>query len=135
MKKITALTSATLATLLSAAPAFAQVNITLCPEALKSTICNLNADQFGVLVSNVVTTLLVIAVIISVIVLVYGGIKWILSGGDKAKVESARSTIIGGIIGLVLAFLAFFIITLVAGLFGINIQNLQLPSLLNNPSP
>ncbi|MBU3978226.1 hypothetical protein KKE68_00815, partial [Patescibacteria group bacterium] len=74
--------------------------------------------------------LMIIAVIIAVFFLVWGGIKWIMSGEDKAKVESARNTIIGGIVGLVLVFLAYFIISVVAGIFGINISNLSLPTIV-----
>ncbi len=131
MKKALAATTGILATLIPSSFAFAQVSINTCPKLPGSTICALQANQFGTVVSNIITALVIIAVIIAVIFLVWGGIKWIMSGGDKAKVESARNTIIGGTIGLVLVFLAYFIITLVAGLFGVNIANLTLPNLLN----
>ena len=130
MKKITAIISGTLTSLAFAAPAFAQTTINTCPTGTFKLICNFKASDFGKVVGNVITTLLIIAVIIAIFFLIWGGIKWILSGGDKAKVESARNTIIGGIVGLVLAFLAYFIVTLVAGLFGLNIASLTLPNLL-----
>lgn len=131
MKKIIATISAALTSLIFAAPAFAQVPVNTCPTGIGGTICNLTATQFGKVIGNVITALIIIAIIIAIIILVWGGIKWILSGGDKAKVESARNTIIGAIIGLVLVFLAWFIITLVAGLFGINdLKNITLPNLL-----
>lgn len=58
-------------------------------------------------------------IIIAIIVILWGTTKWIRSKGDKVKAKSARYTLIGGVIGLILVFLAYIIITLVAGLFGI----------------
>lgn len=82
------------------------------------------------MISGIITILFIIAVIVAIFFLVWGGIKWIMSSGDKAKVESARNTIIGGIIGLIFVFLAYFIVQVVAGLFGISISNLTLPKLI-----
>ncbi len=132
MKKIAAAISATAASLVAAAPAFADT-INPCPNGLGGTskLCSFAGDKFGQIVSNVITTLVIIAVIIAVFFLVWGGIKWIMSGGDKAKVESARNTIIGGIVGLVLVFLSYFIITVVAQMFGINLSTgLTLPNII-----
>ncbi|MBU4016019.1 hypothetical protein KKF69_00925, partial [Patescibacteria group bacterium] len=106
MKKITAAISATAATLIAATPAFAQIN--LCGNvSAGQKVCSLTSNTFGAAIGSIITTLMIIAVIIAVFFLVWGGIKWIMSGGDKAKVESARNTIIGGIVGLVLVFLAY----------------------------
>lgn len=127
MKKITAITTGLLTPLAFALPAFANA-IVPCPSGM-GTICNIEGNQFGSVVSKGIQVLIIIAVIIAVLFLLWGGIKWILSGGDKAKVESARNTIIGGIVGLVLVFLAYFIISVVGGLFGININNLSLPTI------
>jgi len=129
MKKITAAISAAAATLIAATPAFA-AGINLCGNITNSKICSLTSNTFGTAIGSIITTLMIIAVIIAVFFLVWGGIKWIMSGGDKAKVESARNTIIGGIVGLVLVFLAYFIISVVAGIFGINISNLTLPNII-----
>lgn len=129
MKKIAAIISATAASLIAATPAFAQIN--LCGNVSSGQkLCTLTGNNFGPVIGNIITTLIIIAVIIAVFFLVWGGIKWIMSGGDKAKVESARNTIIGGIVGLVLVFLAYFIISVVANIFGINISNLALPSII-----
>lgn len=128
MKKIIATTTGLTSPLAAALPAYA-TSINTCPSGLGGTICSLQAGQFGPIVGQVIQLLIVIAIVIAVFFLVWGGIKWILSGGDKAKVESARNTIIGAIVGLILVFLAFFIISVVANLFGINITNIQLPKI------
>src|SRR5438105_3470121 len=112
MKKALGITLG-LGTLFSfALPAFAQGVVT-CPAGQFAGLCTLNANSIGPLVSTAVTVLLIVAVLISLFFLIWGGIRWITSGGDKAKVAEARSHIIAAIVGLVIAFLAFFILTLV----------------------
>ena len=83
----------------------------------------------GNVLGFVITIAFVIAVLIALFYLVWGGIKWITSGGDKAGVEGARSQIIASIIGLIIVFLAFFILNLVLGLFNLSLFDLELPTL------
>ena len=97
---------------------------------IQSQLCNIDASKTGSLIRGVIVGALVIAAIMALFVLIWGGIKWILSGGDKTKVEGARNTIIAAIIGLVITFLAYFILTIVLGLFGISLNNLELPQLI-----
>jgi len=80
-------------------------------------------------IGAVVTLLLIAAAVIFLIYLVLGGIKWIMSEGDKAQVEAARNQITHAIFGLVIVFGAWIVISLVQGILGINILNLQLPNL------
>lgn len=44
---------------------------------------------------------------ISVIMLIIGGIRYVISGGDQNQVTSAKNTILYAIIGIVVAFLAY----------------------------
>ena len=134
MKKVAALSSSAITYLLLAAPALAQVNVDPCSVAgnssnVRANLCNISGNSAGTLIANAITAVLVIAAVIALVFLVWGGIKWILSGGDKAKVEAARGTIIAAIIGLVITFLAYFILNLVLGLFGLSLSNLILPNL------
>jgi hypothetical protein len=101
-----------------------------CPEAGQfQALCDLSADNIGAVIGAAVTLLLIIAVIIALFFLILGGIRWITSGGDKGKVESARGTIIAAIIGLVIAFLAFFILSLALSFFGLSLTDLTLPTI------
>jgi Zn-dependent protease with chaperone function len=90
---------------------------TLCPPGQFTALCNLKAENLGSAVGNFVTILLILAIILSLIFLVYGGIKWITSGGDKQKIDSARSHIVAAIVGLVLSLLAYFILNIITYLF------------------
>ena len=73
------------------------------------------ADLFGDtgVFKQVTNTILYIVGIIAVIMLIIGGIRYVLSGGDSKKVTDAKNTVLYAIIGLVIAFLAFAIVNFV----------------------
>ncbi|MBI2442551.1 MAG: hypothetical protein HYV40_01425 [Candidatus Levybacteria bacterium] len=85
--------------------------VNLCEGANPPSYC-IDAS-LGNFIGIAVEVFFVIAVIISLGFLVYGGIKWITSGGDKGNVEGARNTIIAAIVGLVLVFLSYVILNFV----------------------
>ncbi|MDP3987569.1 MAG: hypothetical protein Q8P80_00290, partial [Candidatus Levybacteria bacterium] len=110
MRRIyTGIITGLLSLLVFVAPAFAQgAGIELCPKnSVFVKLCNFKGDSFGNIISAVITLLFIIAVVVALIFLIYGGIKWIVSGGDKTAVESARNHIIAAIVGLVIAFAAY----------------------------
>ena len=83
----------------------------------------------GPFISAVITMLFIIAIIIALIYLIWGGIKWIMSGGDKSALQAAREHVIAAIVGLVVIFLAYFIVNFVLGVFGLNQNfNFTLPT-------
>lgn len=75
-----------------------------CPE-------NLFGDS-GVF-KQITNTILYIVGIIAVVMLIIGGIKYVISGGDSKKVTDAKNTVLYAIIGLIIAFLAFAIVNFV----------------------
>ncbi len=124
---------ATFAPLAFVSQAFAAGTINPCDNAPANSalaqICKSKDQSLGSVIGFVVTIMFVIAVLIALFFLLWGGLKWITSGGDKAGVETARNQIIAAVIGLIVVFLAFFILNLVLGLFGMNLFNLVLPTL------
>lgn len=65
---------------------------------------------------QVVTNILLFLIgAISVIMLIIGGIRYVVSGGDSGAVSSAKNTILYAIVGILVAFLAYaavnFVIT------------------------
>lgn len=77
----------------------------------------------------------IIAIVIALIWLVIGGIKWITSSGDATKVEGARNQIIASVIGLIIVFLSFFILNFILTIFGIEggITGIEIPSIIPKP--
>lgn len=79
--------------------------------------CNIpwqhNDDSVTEVVQKVINTILGIIGMVSVIMLIIGGINFVISQGDTAKVTKARNTILYSIIGLVVSLLAFAIVNFV----------------------
>ncbi len=67
-----------------------------------------------------------IGVLVFFFVLIIGAIGWILSGGDKAAVESARGKITSAIIGIIVLFATFVLLRFTGDFFGINILTLDI---------
>ena len=65
----------------------------------------------------IIEILLRIAGIVAVVMIVYGGIQYVMSNGNPDQAQRAQHTLINAIIGLVVAVGAATIITYVAGRF------------------
>ena len=76
-----------------------------------------------------------LAVVIALLYLLYGGIKWITSRGEKDQVEAARNHIMAAIVGLIVVFLAIFILSIVLAAFGVKFDALKIPSILTGTIP
>ena len=69
----------------------------------------------GATVQSVVQWLLFAVGVISVIMLIWGGIMYSTSAGDSNKVTAAKNTVMYALIGLVVAVLAFAIVGFIVG--------------------
>jgi len=87
---------------------------------------NLQNIDFGRLVGIAISFALIVAALAFFFILIIGGIKWITSGGDKGKVEGARSQITAGLIGLVIVFAAWAILSIVENFFHVNLRSFNL---------
>ena len=52
---------------------------------------------------------------VSVLMLIYGGIRYTISGGESSAVTAAKNTILYAIVGIVVAILAYAIVQFVIG--------------------
>jgi hypothetical protein len=122
MKKLSLIALSAFIYLSSALPVFAQ-NVNPCPTSGGGNfnlLCNIGRGDLAPFIQQVITFLFIIATIIATFFLIYGGIKWITSGGDKAGVENARNIILAAVIGLIITFLTYFILNLVMSIFGLD---------------
>ena len=72
-------------------------------------------DLFGEtgVFKQITNTIIYIVGIIAVIMLIIGGIKYVISGGDAKKVTDAKNTVLYAIIGLVICFFSYAIVNFV----------------------
>lgn len=104
----------------------AKNSISILPGGQWHDLGNLSAA--GV-VSGLIRLALVVVALVFFAMLIWGGIRWMMSKGDKTEVENARNQISNALIGLAIVFVAWALIKLIQAVFGIDILELTIPSL------
>ena len=127
MKKIIVIVAA-VATV--AANMFAPVAVSVATDVCSSSHVDMTSDAYRVLcakkgetdaeaaVKKILETVFVWTGIISVIVIIIGGIYYTTSQGDPGKVRKAKDTILYAVIGLIVSLLAFAIVNFVLAKVG-----------------
>lgn len=72
-------------------------------------------EQLNDIIALVINIFSIIVGVAAVIMIIIGGLRYIISGGDSGNVTSAKNTILYAIIGLVVVALAQFIVRFVLG--------------------
>ena len=65
------------------------------------------------LIKTVVNVLLWVVGILSVIMIIFSGLRYITSAGDASKTKSAQSTLTYSVVGLIVAIMAYAIVNMV----------------------
>ena len=84
-------------------------------------------NTLGKILQVGITLLFITVFVTALIFLILGGIQWIISQGDKTKVEAARKKITYAIIGLIVAFSSYLIISLVGDFFNEKLLSIPAP--------
>lgn len=82
-----------------------------------STICKgdpKNNDVYNI-IGNIVQILIAVTGIVSVIMIVIGGITYATSAGDPSQTKRGKDTVIYAVVGLVVAIMAYAIVGFVLG--------------------
>ncbi len=74
--------------------------------------------DFFELMEKVIVLIGQVAVFISVGALVYGGIMFATASGEERKLQKAKKTIVGAVVGLIIGLIAWNIVGFVTGIFG-----------------
>jgi hypothetical protein len=72
----------------------------------------------GGFLTNIINVLIFAVGAISVIMIIIGGLRYALSGGDSAGIKSAKDTILYALVGVVVAVLSYAIVQFVIGKVG-----------------
>lgn len=84
------------------------------------------SEDGGNIIGLAISIFLIVCILLAFGFLLYGGINWITSAGDKTKIDSARNTIIYAVIGLIVAFLALFVTNIIGQVLGVDLLNFSL---------
>lgn len=77
------------------------------------------SDLFGStgILTTVTNVMLFVVGAISVIMVIVGGLRYVVSGGNTANITTAKNTILYAIVGLIVAILAYALVNFVIGSF------------------
>ena len=67
-------------------------------------------EALNVQVTNIINGVIAVLGFVCVVVMIVGGVNYMISAGDTNKVTKAKNTILYGLIGLVICVLAFAIV-------------------------
>jgi len=73
-------------------------------------------DSINALIKKIVNILSIIVGVAAVIMIIYGGFRYVTSGGDSGNITTAKNTIIYALVGLVVVALAQGIVRFVLSL-------------------
>ncbi|MEI6690694.1 MAG: hypothetical protein WCL07_03015 [bacterium] len=78
-------------------------------------------STLGEFISRTIPAIILVASLATFVYLLYGGVEWILAGGEKGKLENAKNRITQGIVGLAIVACSWAIFQLITYFFGIDI--------------
>jgi hypothetical protein len=109
---------AALASLVFAPTSFA-FSLSIVDGANSARGANQAVDLFGSagIFTTITNVMLFVVGAISVIMIVIGGLRYVVSGGNSTNITTAKNTILYAIVGLIIAIMAYAIINFVIGSF------------------
>lgn len=87
-------------------------------DCIKSGECDLEAVEEVII--NLAGIILAVTGSLSLLAFVIGGVMFLISSGSSEKIDQAKKIIKGAIIGMVIVFTSYTIISFVLKAFGIN---------------
>jgi hypothetical protein len=101
-------------------PVYAQQPIITTGGGGGNSITGLHLSELADILVGIINDLLAVAGVVTIIIIVVGGIRMILSAGDIKAMQSARASVTFGIVGLVIILLAVAIVIIVGKFFGVS---------------
>ena len=86
-----------------------------------TTFSDLGNLTVGSMVSGAISLVMLIVALVFFFMLIWGGLKWVMSQGEEKAVTGARAQITNALIGLAIVFAAWAIMKLIQTVFGITI--------------
>jgi hypothetical protein len=94
-------------------------NLSIADGAVAAKGTGMQSDLFGQTGTfrTITNVLLYLIGAISVIMLIVGGLRYVVSGGDSTAVQNAKNTILYAVVGIIVAILAYAVVTFVISSF------------------
>lgn len=101
------------------------------PGSLGSGGSNAGPPAVGSIIGAIVGVFLILSFVATLLYMLLGGFDWVTSGGDKAKLQSARDKITNALVGLVVVGASWAVMMIVGNFTGIEFPNLPIPTIGN----
>lgn len=86
-------------------------------------------DQIEQVVSRVISVVVGLGFIVSFIVLIFAGFKYLTSGGEPKAISAAHQTVTWALLGIVFMAIAWLVLQLVEALTGIKVTVFDIKAL------
>lgn len=74
-------------------------------------------------------TIIIVGGLAFLLYFIWGGLQWIMAGGDKSKVQEGRDKITQGLIGLALLAASFVIVEFLSSALGMDLLQFEWPTI------
>lgn len=85
-------------------------------------------SQFAATVATLWQTIIIVGGLAFILYFLWGGLEWIMAGGEKSKLESAKGKITQGLVGLAILAASFVIIKFIEMAIGIDLLDITWPT-------
>jgi hypothetical protein len=91
---------------------------------------NLRNLTFPEIIPAFINLVIIVAVILFLFSLLLGGLKFILSGGKKETTEEAGRQVLNSILGIIIVFSTWAVISFLEDFFGVELTTLEFPQIM-----
>jgi hypothetical protein len=85
-------------------------------------------QQFAVTMATLWQTIIIVGGLAFLLYFLWGGINWIMAGGDKGKLDESRAKITQGLVGLAVLAASYVIVKFIESALGIDLLNIIWPT-------
>ena len=101
-------------------------NLVLIPKGQFTPLSQLTVEG---MISSAVNIVLIVASVLFLFSFLIGGIKFIISAGSKDKLDTAKRQLLNAIIGILIVFSAWSILSFIGEIYGIDFTTFQIPTI------
>jgi len=85
-------------------------------------------QQFAITMGTLWQTIIIVGGLAFLLYFLWGGLNWILAGGDKGKLEESKSKITQGLVGLAILAASYVIVKFIESAIGLDLLNIIWPT-------
>lgn len=78
----------------------------------------LGTTDLRVVAGNIIKAVLAFSGSAALLMFIYGGVQWIMSQGDKNKIEKGQKTVIWAVLGLIFIFISYALLYALLAVLG-----------------